>query len=173
MSIGWSVRSVWSASTWPKLDLSWIEVFLVQTLPSKKFNWLPSNLIKPRRLNFTSLSVTSFWTEIILVRIFGQAHAVRIFLALQQSWISNHTIPIFAPIFMIPFISLVPDFYIIYDRYRSYDIIHMIDTGQALNKLENGPSSYWPKKLYFESNRVGFDEWIELVYKNLDHRWFI
>ena len=34
----------------------------------------------------------------------------------------------------------------------------LLSTGQALNELENGPSSYWPKKIYFESNRVGFYE---------------
>ena len=40
-------------------------------------------------------------------------------------------------------------------------------TGQYINELENGPSSYRQKQQLF---RVGFDEAIFLDYKNLDHR---
>ena len=39
----------------------------------------------------------------------------------------------------------------------------MWDTGQSINELENGPSSYQLKKHFFGSNRVGFDVVKELV----------
>ena len=36
-------------------------------------------------------------------------------------------------------------------------------TGQRINELENGPSSYQLKKQFFGSNRVGFDVVKDLV----------
>ena len=44
-------------------------------------------------------------------------------------------------------------------------------TGQRINELENGPSSYRLKLEYFGSNRVGFDVVWDFAYKNLDHGW--
>ena len=46
----------------------------------------------------------------------------------------------------------------------------MTGTGQRINELENGPSSYRLKMEYFGSNRVGFDVVSDFAYKNLDQK---
>ena len=40
---------------------------------------------------------------------------------------------------------------------------NLMSTGQRINELENGPSSYRLKKQFFGSNRVGFDVVRDLV----------
>ena len=42
-------------------------------------------------------------------------------------------------------------------------------TGERINELEDGPSSYRLKMKQFGSNRVGFDVVGNFVYKNLDN----